>query len=233
MTDLSSSVIWELRRHLLFEAMSDDDLTKLIAIARPVVVPARKIIFAQDDESDGLYIVLSGRVKISVHSSGGKETILTFLSDHDPLGEIGALDGEPRSASATAMTDCRLLKISRTDMLAFLAVRPAVSLQIIAALAKRLRATNAYLENLATAPAPARLASALLRLAREHGIEETSGAVTFDMKVSQSALGSLSGLARENVNRQLKQWESDGVLRVTGGEIEILDARALKDALLA
>ena len=99
----NASLVWELKRHPFFEALTDDKLTGLLDAAQTVVFPARKQIFAQGDDSDCLYIILSGRVKISVFSDGGKETVLAFMGENEVLGEMGVFDGGPRSASASAL----------------------------------------------------------------------------------------------------------------------------------
>ncbi len=84
------SLIWELKRHPFFEAVPDDKLEGLLDAARPVVFARRKQIFAQGDDSDCLYIILSGRVKVSSFSDAGKETVLAFMGENEVLGEMGA-----------------------------------------------------------------------------------------------------------------------------------------------
>ncbi|MEM8936077.1 MAG: Crp/Fnr family transcriptional regulator, partial [Pseudomonadota bacterium] len=193
-----------------------------------VVFPARRQIFGQGDESDCLFILLSGRVKISVHSEAGKETVLAFMGQNDVLGEMGVFDGAPRSAAATAMDETRALQLFRADVISFLERNPAVALQVIATLSERLRDTNVLLEDIATLPAGPRLARALLRLGDLYGKADQKGAITIDLKISQSNLGAHAGLMRENVNRQLKSWESDGLVTSQAGVITLLDPERLR-----
>ncbi len=224
----TASLIWELKRHPFFEALSDDKLEGLLSAARPVVFPARKQIFAQGDESDCVYIILSGRVKISSFSDAGKETVLAFMGESDVLGEMGVFDGGPRSAAANALQETRALKLYRRDVLDFLERNHGVALQIIAALCTRLRHTNFLLEDIATLPAGPRLARALLRLGEHYGHKDDDGALCIDMKLSQGNLGAHAGLMRENVNRQLKLWETQGLVRQDAGVITILQPETLK-----
>lgn len=156
----TASLIWELKRHPFFEALSDDKLQGLLDAAHPVVFAARKQIFSQGDESDCLYIILSGRVKISSYSDAGKETVLAFMGENEVLGEMGVFDGGARSAAASALQETRALQLYRRDVLDFLERNHGVSLQIIAALCTRLRHTNFLLEDIATLPAGPRLARA-------------------------------------------------------------------------
>ena len=228
MQGANASLIWELKRHPFFEALSDDKLKGLLAAAQSVVFPARKQIFAQGDESDCLYIILSGRVKISSYSDAGKETVLAFMGENEVIGEMGVFDGGPRSAAAGALHETRALRLYRRDVLDFLERNHGVALQIISALCKRLRHTNFLLEDIATLPAGPRLARALLRLGEHHGHTDDDGALHIDMKLSQGNLGAHAGLMRENVNRQLKIWEADGLLRQEAGVITLLSPDALR-----
>ena len=217
MKGAAASLIWELKRHPFFEALSDDKLKGLLEAAQSVVFSSRKQIFAQGDDSDCLFILLSGRVKISSYSDAGKETV----------GEMGVFDGGPRSATATALQETRALRLYRRDVLDFLDRNHGVALQIIAALCKRIRHTNFLLEDIATLPAGPRLARTLLRLGETYGHRDGDGALHIDMKLSQGNLGAHAGLMRENVNRQLKLWETEGLLRQDGGVITLLQPETL------
>ncbi len=222
MRGAAAGLIWELKRHPFFEALSDDKLQGLLDSAHPVVFPGRKQIFAQGDESDCLYIILSGRVKISSYSDAGKETVLAFMGENEVLGEMGVFDGGERSATASALQETRALRLYRRDVLDFLERNHGVALQIISALCKRIRHTNFLLEDIATLPAAPRLARALLRLGETYGHRDADGALHIDMKLSQGNLGAHAGMMRENVNRQLKLWESEGLIRQEGGVIVLL-----------
>ncbi len=222
------SLKWELQRHPFFAALSNEKLETLLKLARPTNFAGRKQIFAQGDESDCLYIILSGRLKISVVSEAGKETVLAFMGEKEVLGEMGVFDGGQRSASATTLEQTNTLKLLREDILNYLEQSPQVSLQIIAALCTRLRHTNLLLEDIATLPAAPRLARALLRLAEVYGKPQDGGAVLIDAKISQSNLGAHAGLMRENVNRQLKTWENEGLITVASGLVTIADIESLR-----
>lgn len=232
MKEVVAGLKWELKRHPLFAALSDKELEGFLAAAKTVVFPARKQIFAQGDDSDCLYILLSGKIKVSVYSDSGKETVLAFMGRNEVLGEMGVFDGGARSASATTLQETRALQLFRADVISFLERNPGVALQIIAALSQRLRDTNTLLEDIATLPGAPRLARALLRLAELYGKEDESGALRIDMKISQSNLGAHAGLMRENVNRQLKLWEAEGLIANEGGIITLVKPERLKSILV-
>ncbi|MCK5749298.1 MAG: Crp/Fnr family transcriptional regulator [Oricola sp.] len=229
MKGAAAGLIWELKRHPFFEALSDDKLKSLLDCAQPVVFAARKQIFAQGDDSDCLYVLLSGRVKISSFSDAGKETVLAFMGEGEVLGEMGVFDGGQRSASASALQETRALRLYRRDVLDFLDRNHGVALQIIAALCKRIRHTNFLLEDIATLPAGPRLARTLLRIGETYGHHDGDGALHIDIKLSQGNLGAHAGLMRENVNRQLKLWEGEGLIRQEAGVIILLSPETFRN----
>ena len=224
----AASLKWELQHHPFFEALSGKELDALLQRAHSVVFKTRQNIFVQGAESDSLYIILSGRVKVGITSETGKETVLAFMGRNEVLGEMGVFDGGERSATATALEETRALQLLRTDVLSFLENKPAIALQIIGAFCGRLRHANDVLEDMATLPAGPRLARALLRLAETHGKSGADGNIEIDIKLSQANLGAHAGMMRENVNRQLRLWESEGLIRSMQGVITLVEPDRLR-----
>lgn len=219
---------WELKRSALFGELEQDVVEALLARGKAALYRARDQIFAQGAPGDCLFVILSGRVKISAVTPSGKEVVLSFLAPGEVLGEIALFDGGARTAAAYALEDTRVLRLMRADVIAFLTAQPETAIRIIAALCARLRKTNLALEDVAALPAAPRLARALLRLADDHGKALEHGAVRIDMKLSQSAVGAHAGLMRENVNRQMRMWEEAGLVRTEGGVITLIDPPALE-----
>lgn len=229
MVDKTASLRFELRQHELFAAMDDATLSALLDITQSKIIKARKTIFAQGDEADGLYVILSGCVKIATVSNTGKETVLCFMGPGEMLGEIAVLDGGVRTASAITIEETRVLNLRQASFLAFLELHPKVALHIIRVLCGRLRRTDAFVEEMTTLQAGPRLARALLRLADQYGKPQAAGGVLVDIKLSQANLGAHAGLMRENVNRQLRLWEDDGLLEGKGGVIILHRPEALAE----
>ncbi|GAB4518944.1 MAG: Crp/Fnr family transcriptional regulator [Parvularculaceae bacterium] len=219
---------WELKGHPFFGSLTEGDFDSLLSRARPAVYKARAQIFAQGAKSDSLFIILSGRIKIAAYSGSGAETVLTFMGAGDILGEMGVFSGAPRSAAAIALEETRALQLSRLDVLGFLERNPSAALHVIATLSERLRQTNQLVEEIANLPAAQRLARVLLRLAEHYGKPGDGGEIRIDMKLSQGNLGAHAGLKRENVNRQLRQWEAEGVLAQDGGYITLIQLDQLR-----
>ena len=231
MSNLNDSLKYELKRNAFFSDYTDEELEALFSFAQTVTYKARKEIFGQGDDGDSMFILLSGRVKISTFSTAGKETVLTFLGPGDILGEIALLDGGSRTAAAVVIEETRALQLFRKDFLPFVASHPKMALQIINVLCERLRRTDMFVEEVATMQAGPRLARALLRLAENHGVEKEDGTIQISMKLSQANLGAHSGLMRENVNRQLKIWEENEILDNSAGIITLLQPDMLEEVV--
>src|SRR6201981_3640272 len=102
-----------LQRHFLLGKLCPNEIDALISYARVERYSAGREIFAKGSPGQCLMAVLRGSVRISSLSVGGKEIVFTIFNAGDIFGEIAVLDGEERSADATAMTDCELLVLNR------------------------------------------------------------------------------------------------------------------------
>ena len=135
-------------------------------------------IFYSDAPGSRLYIIESGRVKIASSSPDGNEVILAILRDGDFFGELSILDGEPRSATATAMETTSALTLDRADLLEMISKHPDVAIQMLTVLSKRLRSANLQVEGAFFLDQPTRLARRMLELAaipRYRGDRSRSG----------------------------------------------------------
>lgn len=214
------------QRSVVFGAMSEDEIAELLRRARLLVVPPRHTLFHAGEPGDSLYVLLSGKVKVSLLSVDGKEVILSLLGDGDVFGEMSLLDGLPRSATVTSLEDCRLLAIGRQDFVQFLKRHADVTLNLLAALSKRLRCTNNLVENLSFYHLPSRLARLLMDLGQRHGKAGPAG-VEIGLRLSQEELGNLVGASRESVNKQLRAWAESGLLEYQQGIIVIKKVDAM------
>jgi CRP/FNR family transcriptional regulator, cyclic AMP receptor protein len=173
--------------------------------------------------------VLRGRVKISNVSLEGREAVHNLINPGRVFGEIALLDGKERTADATALEPTELLVLQRRDFIPFVESHPPrMALRLIEVLCAKLRRTTTVVEDTAFLTTGPRIAKALLRLAEEYGRREGGGgAVRIELKLSQRELGGMVGLARENVNRQLREWREDGLIRIDRGCVVIEDVESL------
>ena len=121
----------------LFKEISAEDLSYIAGIAEETEAAAGKLIFQEGDYGDCLYIIIRGSVRI--HRG---EHELAVLGRMQSLGEMAVLDGSPRSASATAVEDTKLLKVGREQFLDVMRNSPEIMHGIIRLLLARLREAN-------------------------------------------------------------------------------------------
>jgi CRP/FNR family transcriptional regulator, cyclic AMP receptor protein len=178
----------------------------LFAKARTVSFAADQMVFLAGDAGDGCYRVEEGLLKVSVVAAAGGERILAILGPGALVGELSMIDGAPRSASVCALRDSRLSFVSRAVFDAFAESRPELYRQVMTLLARRLRDTNGALAATSFLSLKGRVARALLSLAEAFGQDVGGGRILVRQKLTQSDLGAMAGIARENVSRILKDW---------------------------
>jgi CRP-like cAMP-binding protein len=207
-----------LERHSLFGSLTAGEIALLLAHARVESFRARQQIFLKGSPGLGLLAVLKGKVRISSVGPDGNQVVLNVIEEGQVFGEIALLDGKDRTADAVAMVECELLAIDRRDFVPFVRANPEVALRLLSVVCERLRRTTEQVEDMIFLDAPQRLAKKLLQLVGGEA----------KLTISQRELGNMIGLSRESINKQLKAWEQDGMLRIEHGTITVLDADALR-----
>ena len=211
--------------HAFFGQLGPADRDSLIARARLEHYPSGREIFAKGSPGRSMVAVVSGSVRISSTSAGGKEVVLAIVHAGEIFGEIALLDGGERTADATAMTDCDLLVIDHRDFVPFLERRSDVCLLLLKLLCQRLRRTNSYVEEALFEQLGGRVAKALLRLAADEG----TGDGPISLHLSQQELAQMIGATRESVNKQLHVWQRAGLVDLGKRLIVLRDPGALED----
>lgn len=226
---LSTEVNFEslLTGHFLLRHLNPEELRRLAAGVKMIQCNVSKTIFHKGDPGRSMMLVMSGRVKICTYSDGGRELILDIIGEGGLFGETAFLDGEPRSADAVAIEDTLLAVLERSRFLTFLATNPEIQTRLIGVLCQKLRQTSEYLEDALLRDAPSRVARGLFRLLKSFGVQEAGG-VVLKVKLSQQQIGSLVGLSRESINKNLGEWTRTGLVAVKDGCITILDRDALE-----
>jgi CRP-like cAMP-binding protein len=189
----------------------------LFAKAHHQSVAAEQMVFMAGDAGDGCYRVEEGLLKVSVLGSGGEERILAILGPGSFVGELSMIDGAPRSASVSALRDSKLSFVSRAAFETYGQSNPEVYRHVMTLLARRLRDTNSALAATSFLSVKGRVARALLSLAEAFGHDVGGGRILVRQKVTQSDLGAMAGIARENVSRILKDWTSRALISRLAG----------------
>ncbi|MFZ0401613.1 MAG: Crp/Fnr family transcriptional regulator [Pseudolabrys sp.] len=178
----------------------------LLASAKPVKLAADEVLFIAGDPGDGCYRLNEGLLKVSMVSPTGAERILAILGPGSIVGDMAMIDGRPRSASVSALRECKLSFISRSAFEALADKNPEIYKHLLSLLAARLRDTDQVVAAGSFLPVKGRVARALLDLANAFGNEVGGGRVVIRQKLSQSDVASMAGIARENVSRILNEW---------------------------
>ncbi len=211
----------------MFSPLGPPELDRLARITVVKRLRGRQILFRKGDDGSQAYVIISGRLKISSAAEDGKETVLRIMDPGEVVGEMALLDGDPRSATATALEPCELLVIQRRDLIPFLERHPRTAIKLLESQVARVRALSAQLEDRVFLNLQSRLAKKLLALSDNYGVERPDG-ITIDLKLSQGDLGEMVGTSRESINKQLRAWVEDGVVKSEKGYITIRNLDALE-----
>jgi len=222
----SVDLVQILGRSVVFNGLDKVELRRLAGIAREVTLAPGAILFEQGEESDGLYIVIAGIVRIYLTADDGREATISLLEDGEMIGEIALLDGLPRSAGAAALTETRLLFIPHAPFIELLDGSPRLSRQIMLMLCERLRAANKQVDQAIFHDLRYRLLVLLRQIAVIHGRIEKDVAVV-DLDVTQGMLAQMLGASREAVNKQLRALAREGGVTMEGHQIRVLKQPAL------
>lgn len=218
-----------LKRVPLFASLSESDLQNLAGLLRPKGIAKGESLFRQGDEGTALYIIMQGRIKISL-SRGMEKMTLAILGQGEFLGEMALLDGRPRSADAVALEDSRIYALNRQDFLSFLISKDNAVRAILSALSARLRKTDDLLAEMCFLSVSARLAKKLFELTESQSPGEKNRR-EWTLKISQQELGDILGVSRESINKELKILRDKGILATSRNVIRIYDMESLKNRL--
>jgi CRP-like cAMP-binding protein len=207
-----------LRNHSLFRDLPPAVIEHLGSYMKTRKVARGTTIFAKGDPGTGLMGVLAGTVKVSVASADGKDIVLNLFHEGEVFGEIALLDGRPRTADATAMSECELVVIERRDFVPFLSDHPDVMLKFIEILCSRLRRTSEQVQDITFLNLPTRLAKTLLQLTAA----EDGSATARKAAVTQREISQMIGISRESTNKQLRAWAKRGWIRLERGGVNVV-----------
>ena len=214
------------RRAPLFTALDDDAASTLREAMTTVKIGKGNVLFSEGDDGQTLYVIVDGKIKLGTRSSDGRENLLSILGPGEMLGELSLFDVGPRTATATAVTDTRLLALGHDKVIPWITQHPEVALQLLARLAQRLRRTNEVVSDLVFSDVPGRVAKAIIDLGERFGIKKEDGFyVNHDL--TQEELAQLVGASRETVNKALADFAGRGWLRLEARSVVILDYERL------
>ena len=199
----------------LFNALPERDLAALADHAVIKAFPKNTVMVNEGDETDSLYVILSGRVKIFLADENGREFILGGAGPGEYFGEV-ALDGGPRSASVMTLEPCRFAVIARAEMKVFIGAHPGIALSIMINLSRRVRTLTENVKSLALMDVYGRVARLLLDLARKE-----KGTMVVGEALTQQAIADRVGASRVMISRILKDLTTGGYISMQDRKIVI------------
>ena len=187
-------------------------------------------VFHLGDPGGLLYIILSGKIKISHSTPDGQEALLAIMGQGDFFGELALLDDSPRSATAEAIAPTETLTLHRDDSMRFIDDHPVFARHVLTSLARRVRHMNAQISDIFFLDLPGRLARTLLKLSQQHGRQTPEG-VQIEISLTQTDLAEMTGATRVSINRALGRFRRQGWVKVKGRKFTIIDASSLENLI--
>jgi CRP/FNR family transcriptional regulator, cyclic AMP receptor protein len=214
--------IKDLRFIPLFSELSENELKEIIQCCVTQVYKKDNMVLIEEEIGSTMFIILSGRVKISRISEEGREVILSILMDGDFFGEMAILDGQSRSANAVTLEDTELMIIRRENFLRMLHDFPQIAINLLKELAHRLRRSDSQIKSLSLQNALGKVASTLVRIADDSGVIK-QGQVEIAHLPPQQDLANMAGTSRETISRVIKSLSQLGYVRKEGSKLIILN----------
>ncbi|MDQ3716818.1 MAG: Crp/Fnr family transcriptional regulator [Actinomycetota bacterium] len=217
-----------LARSGVFQGVSAETAEPVAEALERLDLPRGTTVFTEGEPGDSLFIILDGKVKIVRRAPDGRENVLSVMGPSDQFGELSIFDPGPRTATATALTDVSLAKMSQQALLPWIDAHPEIGVQLLRVLARRLRRTNDTVADLIFTDVPGRVAKSLLGMADRFGTRDDSGKLRVTHDLTQEELAQLVGASRETVNKALADFAHRGWLRLEGKAVLVLDEDRLR-----
>jgi CRP/FNR family cyclic AMP-dependent transcriptional regulator len=203
-----------LSRTALFGGLAADEIAACAASFREMRFAKGEMLFARGEAATQLHLIAEGLVRLAIANEDGRELSFRVAARGDLFGEIAALDGSPRSADATALTQVTTYSLERHAFRTLWSTRSAVAAAVIAFLCQRQRETTSQLEAIVLHPLNVRLARFLL-LALGDRRAPPGKRVPLELGFSQSELAQMLGASRPKVNIALGELEGTGAIMRT------------------
>lgn len=206
----------------LFRGLGREALQRFAEVTREKRYPKGSVIVFAEDPGDSLYIVRTGRVKVSLVGEDGREVILGALGVGDHFGELSLIDDQPRSAHVIATEDAILLVLRREDFRRQVEGSPAVAWALLAELSRRLRVADRKIGGLVLLDVPGRIARVLLEAAPD------AGSNVVQRRLTHQTIAQMIGASRETVSRTMRDFQDAGWISVERRVITLTDRAALE-----
>lgn len=210
--------------------LTASDLGQLRGLGVRRALPAGATVFLEGDAPYDLMIIEAGQIKLVTTAVNGQETLLDVLGPGEVLGELSAIDGAARSATAVALTPIELTSIPIDRFLGYLQDHPASMGSLLAVVVRRLRISNRRALEFTTSDALGRVCARLDELAERYGSVDVdrSTSIRIELPITQSELAQWCGLSREAVVKALRKLRDLGWVSTSDGVVTVEDRDAVR-----
>ena len=184
---------------------------------------AGRVLFHEGDPCEGMHVVVSGRVKIFKISASGREMTIAVETAPSTVAELPLFDGGPYPASVSAIDEATTLFVDKRDFIRLCRQHPDVALKMLAVVGRRLRHLVQTIESMTFGSLRQRLARLLLELA-----DAAPSPERFALQMTHQELASRLGTVREVVSRNLGRFQTEGLVRIEGRQICVLDRAGIE-----
>ena len=220
-----TQILSALRAVPLFRGLDEAALLEMASLARLRTYPPQTALFHADDPGHMLYVIVDGQVRIEKISPSGETIHLADRGRNDCFGELALLDGKPRMASVTTVSECLCLTMERDAFQQCLRRFPSMAFHIMATLAERLREAADALESAQELDVLGRLCKGLLELTPDDSL---GSPVKRTVRITHQELADRIGTTRESVTRALSGLRKTGLIQTSGSRLVLLDPEALR-----
>ncbi|MFO7814766.1 MAG: Crp/Fnr family transcriptional regulator [Halanaerobiales bacterium] len=210
----------------VFSRLESDELELVCESSFEKYYQKGEIIFFENDDYGGLYLLVSGRVKLSMLSPDGKEKVLNILQEGDIMGEVSFFDLDPHPITAEAMENARIVIIPREKLEGIITKKPGLALKIIESLTKKTRLLTSQVRELVFHDAAGRMASLMSRFADDFGVDIKGGKM-IDIILTHKEIANLIGSSRVTVTKIINNFIDEGLIKMHKRKIVIIDEEKL------
>ena len=215
-----------IRKAPLFSALDDEAAHELRQSMVALKLNKGQVLFKEGQDGDRLYVVVHGKIKLGTTSADGRENLLSILGPGEMFGELSLFDPEPRTSTATAVTDAKLVSLAHEAVIGLVTTNPQTSLELLRRLAQRLRKSNEILADLVFADVPGRVAKAIMDLGERFGVQKEDG-LHVNHDLTQEELAQLVGASRETVNKALADFAARGWVKLEPRAVLVTDVERI------
>lgn len=215
----------------LFQSLTESDRETLAGSFVRHSFDRGEMIFRQGDQGVHLYLVESGRIKITTLAPDGREAFVAIMGPGQVFGELSLFEGQQRTADARAMEPTLLHALAHDDFRPYVAAHPEVAWELLRVLARMVRRQDQAIQDMVFLDVGGRVARRLLDLAQQHGDPSGDGTVRIDVPITQEELAQMVGASRESVNKALGSFMDRGWVTLEGRHYIITDTDSLQRRL--